>query len=191
VEELSCERQRPVVSDGRRFENEEMGLSAVFPAGSRVCLARSGDAARGFYALYGGVPGCRAEDFGAAMSLSSSFNSLFYRTAEEAAPDYCGGVGSDLQEAAGGPFTFPGHRSIACEELDHRGPITITVYALAGEPARGVPARAPAVIYFASIITRPGRAPADLRMFRAFLATAHIGTLARDADTVNWSPSRQ
>jgi hypothetical protein len=159
-----------------------MGLSAVFPAGSRVCLARSGDAARGFYALYGGVPGCRAEDFGAAMSISSSFNSLFHTAVEQAAPDVCPPIGSDLERAAGGPFAFPGHRSLTCANLDLRAPISISVYALAGEPAGGAPAGAPAVLYFATIMTRPGRAPQDLRMFRAFLATARIGTLASDAE---------
>lgn len=60
-EELSCGRQRPVISDGvTPFVNENYHLNMVFPRGDRVCMTRSGNAAHGFFAVYSPPLGCPA-----------------------------------------------------------------------------------------------------------------------------------
>jgi len=151
-EYLSCGMQTPIVSNGRRrFRNEEMGLSAVFPAGSRVCMSRSGDAARGFYAWYGtDETGCpeRGDLPGAYMGIGSSFNAAFYPSLREAAGEDCrppaGRVGRLLREA---PLTIPGHRSLSCQRRGER--IEISIYAMTGRWPRGFRETAPRMIYWA------------------------------------------
>src|SRR5207253_459661 len=100
------------------FYNAEMGLQAVFPAGSEVCMSRSGDAPRGFYARYGATGiGCPevAGDPAAFMGISSSFNALFVRSLRKAAR-HCPPLSRDVRRRLHGvSLSIPGHRSLACE----------------------------------------------------------------------------
>lgn len=168
-----------MTSDGaHRFRNDEMGLSAVFPAGSRVCLARSGNAARGFYAWYGtDEPGCpeRGDIRATYMSLSASFNSGFHRTLAEAVPNCRPPAGAIARQLAGVRLALPGHASLVCEERGDDARVEIAVQALAGEWPGEPREEAPFVLYRASLGTTPERLAQDLDMLRAFLATARIG----------------
>ena len=153
-----------------------MGLSAVFPRGSRVCVGRSGDAPRGFYARYGtAAAGCEdANRPSAYMGIGSSFNALFYDRVEEATGS-CGPISTALKRRLGDEsLDLPGHRSIACQRVDDEM-IEIAVYALGGGNFADVPGEPPRVIYWASLGTRPDRFDRDLAMFRTFLRRARIG----------------
>jgi hypothetical protein len=172
---LSCGLQKPVRSDGiHRFVNGEMGVSAIFPPGSQVCLGRSGDAPRGFYAWYGArVQGCpeRGDIPATAMGINTSFNALDYTSLRQAAMN-CDPLSGKVRRR-GGTLGFPGHRSLACQDLHRDGVIEITVYAMAGRSEWSP--HAPEVIYFASLTTGPERLDRDLRMFRTFLGRLRIG----------------
>jgi hypothetical protein len=177
--ELSCGRQTPVISDGvRPFVNDDMGIAALFPRGSLVCLVRSGDAPRGFYARYGTIAsGCSESGprLPALMAIGASFNAQFHRTVREAVRD-CTAILGPIQRRLGSDrLALPGHRSLACQQDRDGGQIEITVHAL-GESTpdeRGTPV--PAVHYWASLGTRRERLDADLAMFRAFLRQVRIG----------------
>jgi hypothetical protein len=160
-----------------------MALSAVFPAGSRVCMTRSGDAARGFYAWYGThAAGCpeRGDVAATRMSVDSSFNALDQRTPEEAAGT-CRPVPLSLTGKSGGlRLAFRGASSLACMSALPGGWLEISVNALAGRRSSASPRDAPIVLYTASLTTRPDRLGEDLPMFRAFLAQLQIGLDSSD-----------
>jgi hypothetical protein len=178
-EELSCGKQTPAVSDGtRRFVNEEMGLSVLFPAGSRVCMARSGDAPRGFYAWYGtDAPGCpeRGDIEAVRMTLHGWWNALFHRDVGEAVGDWCKPPSPPIaKRLARRPLRFEGHESLVCEQPRPGGWTELHVIALAEpSPSPGEPPRA---VYDASLQTRPERLDEDLESFRTFLAASRIGS---------------
>jgi hypothetical protein len=177
-EELSCGLQKPVASDGvRRFTNSEMGLSAVFPRGSRVCKTRSGDAPRGFYAWYGTpAKGCpeRGDIEAARMSIDSSWNASFYTSLRQAAPD-CAPLSPSLKrQFGGGNLSIPGVRSLVCGQESKNGAVAIAVYALAGA-RNAAPVDHLSTIYTAMIETHRGRASRDLPMFRTFLRQLRLG----------------
>lgn len=176
AEQLSCGKQTPVISDGSRlFENDEMGLRAVFPAGSRVCMSRSGDAPRGFYAWYGTTAaGCpeRGDIPATFMGISSSFNALSYKSLREASHD-CRPLSPVIRARLHGSLLkIAGHDSLACQSDGQNGELQIIVYALAGRPTDE---GAPGVVYFASLGSRADRLDGDLAMFRAFLGRLRVG----------------
>ena len=180
-EDLSCGLQKPVLSDGvRRFENAEMGLSAVFPAGSRVCLTRSGETPRGFYAWYGSnAKNCpeRGDISATYMSLSSHFNSLFRKSLSQAVPDDCPPLSEAVkQHLAGRPLVIPGHQSQVCQWVRADGWAEIYVYAMAGTHPDDEPDAAPHVVYWAALETNAERMERDLRMFLLFLKSVRVGT---------------
>jgi hypothetical protein len=156
-----------------------MGLLAVFPAGSRVCLTRSGDDPRGFYAWYGtSETGCpeRGDIPAAYMSVSSAFNALFYGSPREAAPSDCRTPSAAVRQLLRGRhLAIPGHRSFVCQEEEPSGRIELVVYALAGERPKLWPEGVPPIVYYAALGTIPPRLDRDIRMFRAFLRTVRVG----------------
>lgn len=179
AEQLSCGLQTPVRSDGvTPFVNEDMGLKVIFPAGSQICLARSGDAARGFFAIYaGGPPACdeqpqRPPRF---ITLHAAYNALFHSTPEEGVAD-CRPLPDALQRQLGEPLAFPGQRSLVCNTTTRAGTIEITVNALTGrQKDDGKPeSRAPSTAYFAAFGTTPDHLDEDLARFRRVLATTEI-----------------
>jgi hypothetical protein len=119
AEELSCGRQRPVVSDGvTRFRNDNMYLSVVFPAGSQVCMTRSGDSPRGFFAVYGAPPGCpeRPERPPRFIVLNTMFNANFHERAEDIAGLVCDPVSPETRRRrAAAPLALPRVRTQGCE----------------------------------------------------------------------------
>jgi hypothetical protein len=180
AEQLSCGLQRPVVSDGvRPFRNDDMGLQATFPAGSRVCLARSGDAPRGFYAWYGSNrTDCpeRGDIPAAYISISSAFNAMFRHSLRESAGD-CQALSQSLaRKLREQPLEIPGHQSMVCQQDASGNRIELLVYAMAGQQRDDASDVSPAVIYWASLGTTPDRWAHDIRVFRAFLHTVQIGT---------------
>ena len=177
AEQLSCGKQNPVLSDGRPFMNEEMGLSVEFPRGSYVCLGRSGDAPRGFYTWFGVQTNCAEPenpDPPGYMSIHSHWNAL-ERTSPADAPWWkCKPLSSDVRSRIRvADLAFSGHRSVVCEERKTPDQIEITVSALAG-PSCGT--RAPAANYIATLGTRVTRLDDDLPRFASFLRDAKIGT---------------
>jgi hypothetical protein len=168
-----------VVSDGvHPFVNEDMGLAAIFPRGSLVCLGRSGDAARGFYSWQEGrVEGCpeRGDLPVTYMGIGTSFNANDHRTVREAVGD-CEPLSPEItRRLAGQALAFPAHRSIACQEAREDGMIEIFVHALAGARHDDEPPQIPHIAYFATLGTRPDRLDRDLAMFRTFLRRIRIG----------------
>jgi hypothetical protein len=178
AEQLSCGKQRPVLSDGvRRFENEELGLSVLFPRGSEVCLARSGDAPRGFFAVYPGG-GCEERPLRPprAISVYGSYNALSEESVEAAAGD-CGAVSPALRFALPAEgLAIPGEHSLMCQTPAADGAIELSVHALAGPWQDGVDGRPRTrqMIFFAALITLPDRLDEDLARFRALLASIRI-----------------
>lgn len=179
AEQLSCGLQKPVRSDGvTPFENADMGLKAVFPEGSQVCLTRSGDAPRGFFASYAAGPAAceepprRPPRF---ITLNSAYNALAYPTLEAAAPD-CRPLPDALRGRLGAPLAFPGQRSLVCDTTTREGTIEVTVNAMTGRRSDdGSPeARAPTTGYFAVFGTTPDHLDEDLARFRRVLATTEI-----------------
>jgi hypothetical protein len=179
ADELSCGLQRPVLSDGiQPFRNDEMGLQAAFPAGSRVCRARSGDAPRGFYAWYGTTrTDCpeRGDIAATRMAISAMYNAVSHREVRDAVGT-CDPLSHSLFQALGGePLAIRGHRSLLCQSDASDGDIEIWVYAMAGRLPDDAPDDPPAVIYSASLETSPARWERDLPMFRTFLNAVRIG----------------
>lgn len=183
-EELSCGKQRPVVSDGvTRFRNEDMYLSAVFPAGSQVCLTRSGDSPRGFFAVYGAPPGCpelpeRPPRF---IVINSMYNATFHATVEEASGVDCDLLSAETRRRLGGvPLAMPGFRTMVCETHGPAGAIEISLNFLGGPWQRvdELRDRRRTVIYTASVGTTPDHFDEDLARFRRVLASVRIETRA-------------
>jgi hypothetical protein len=112
-----------------------MGLQAVFPAGSRVCLARSGNAPRGFYAWYGTTrTDCpeRGDIAASRMAISAMYNALFHRELRDAVGT-CHPLSDAFVQALGGEsLAIRGHRSLSCQTDMPNRDIAIWVYALAG-----------------------------------------------------------
>lgn len=180
AEQLSCGLQRPVRSDGATpFENADMGLKVVFPAGSQVCLTRSGDAARGFFASYaGGPPACEEppQQPPRFITLNTSWNALFHPTLEAANPD-CRPLSTELRRRLGEPLAFPGQRSLVCDTTRRAGTIEITVNALTGRRQSDdgtAETRAPTTEYFAVFGSTPDHLDEDLARFRRVLATTEM-----------------
>jgi hypothetical protein len=181
-DELSCGLQKPVVSDGkRRFINAEMSLGAVFPRGSRVCMTRSGDAARGFYAWYGvETVGCpeRGDIQATRMTINSYWNATFYtslRQVMEHMPNCTRTSGSLKRILRGSSLAIGTVPSRACARDGQNGAFEIDVYALAGRPLSDTLSRAESTIYVASLETSAERANRDLAMFQTFLRQLRVG----------------
>lgn len=177
-EQLSCGLQKPVRSDGvTPFENADMGLTAVFPEGAPVCLARSGDAPRGFFVNYGDGQGCserpgRGPRF---ITLHADHNALFVRSAAEALPGDCRPLSDALQRRLAGALAIPGHASAACQGPAAEGAVEVMIYAMAGETEGETPgSRVPAVVYFAGFGTTQAHFDEDLARFRSVLASVRL-----------------
>lgn len=177
-EQLSCGLQTPVRSDGvTPFENADMGLTAVFPAGDPVCLARSGDAPRGFFVNYGDGQGCaeRPERGPRFITLYADHNSSFERSAAEALPGDCRPLSDALRRRLEGALAVPGHASAACQRPAAEGAVEVMVYAMAGETEGEAPgSRVPAVIYFAAFGTTQAHFEEDRARFRPVLASVRL-----------------
>ena len=134
--QLSCGRQRPIVSDGvTPFVNENYYLAMVFPRGSQVCATRSGDAPHGFFAVYGAPPGCpeRPNRPPRFITLYAEYNALFITELSEIMPDSCRPLAADTRRRLSGPgLSFPGSPSILCETRAASNRFEISVYTLAG-----------------------------------------------------------
>lgn len=182
TEELSCGRQRPVRSDGvTRFRNEDMYLSAVFPAGDQVCMTRSGDTPRGFFAVYDAPPACpeppqRSPRF---IVLHSMFNATFHADVEDAPDGACAPVTAGTRRRLGGTtLAMPGFRAVLCEAPRDGGATEISLHFLGGPWQEGeMPgSRVRAVIYYFSFGTTPDHFDEDLARFRRVLASVRIAT---------------
>lgn len=181
--QLSCGRQRPIVSDGiTPFVNESYYLAMVFPRGSQVCATRSGDAPHGFFAVYGAPPGCpeRPNRPPRFITLYAEYNALFITELSEIVPDGCRPLAGDTRRRLSGPgLSFPGSPSILCETRAASNRFEISVYTLAGPSHDGDGPGAPrirAATYFMTLGTDAAHFDEDLVHFRAVLASVRIGT---------------
>src|SRR5437763_5456851 len=112
AEELSCLKQHPIRSDGlHSFNNGDMGLSVVFPLGALVCMGRSGDAPRGFYAWLGVPTNCSErtpDDLPGYFGIYASYNSLEWTSPQQAFQS-CKAISPQLsRRLRGTKFGFPG-----------------------------------------------------------------------------------
>lgn len=179
ADRMLCGMERPVVSEaGQVFANARWGLAVTFPAGRAVCTERPDDEARrdearGFYGMIrdADIP-CDIVDPSRALGLEA----LTARTVTEARLEPCKPVSPARLKAFGGrPPGFPGHASVACEEIT-ADQIAISVFAFAApRPGSG----APETLYEAWVLTDPAHLAEDARSFEAFLATARIPTPSR------------
>jgi hypothetical protein len=179
ADRMLCGMERPVVSEaGQVFANARWGLAVTFPAGRAVCTERPDDEARrdearGFYGMIrdADIP-CDIVDPSRALGLEA----LTARTVTEARLEPCKPVSPARLKAFGGrPPGFPGHASVACEEITE-DQIAISVFAFAApRPGSG----APETLYEAWMLTDPAHLAEDARSFEAFLATARIPTPSR------------
>lgn len=179
-EELSCVRQRPVVSDGSApFLNANYGLTMVFPRGDRVCMTRSGNAPHGFVAHYGDGTGCpeRPEQGPRFIALYAEFNALFYTTLAQALPARCRPVSSaTARRLRGVSLAFPGFPSTVCETPARPGAIELSVYTLAGPWQQGERpgSRVRKAVYYITLGTADAHFDEDLARFREVLASIRI-----------------
>jgi hypothetical protein len=176
--ELSAAR-----NGSRVYRNGEFAISAQFPAGARVCEARSGDHPHGFYAWLGGrLTDCHAtvpDPAVRAISIYASYNASFQTSAASLLPCPGGGAprgrGVDVRG-----LSLRGLPSIRCITQQRDGTIEIAVAARGGRWAshyRSAEFRAGAIDYVAALDTRPERLAGDLVLFRAFLSRLEIRRL--------------
>jgi hypothetical protein len=178
-EELSCGKQRPVVSDGTtRFVNDNMSLSGVFPAGSQVCLTRSGDEPRGFFAIYGAPPSCaeRPERPPRFIVLNSMFNALFYAEVEQVLGGDCAPLSSETRRRLGAPLAMPGFRTVLCETRGPNGILEISINFLGGPWVHvdELRSRRRQVVYMFTLGTTTDHFDEDVARFRRVLASVRI-----------------
>ncbi|HEX8191959.1 MAG TPA: hypothetical protein VF552_03585 [Allosphingosinicella sp.] len=179
ADQLSCGRQRPVISDGRApFANDEFGLRIVFPAGSHVCLTRSGDAPRGFFAIYEGPASCEEPPARPlrAVTVNLSWNALDHPTLEAALEGRCTAPSAQMLRQLGPrPLAIPGLESRLCEVARRGGGTELFVHSLLDiDPEREPDPGAPAAMIFAAFGTDPAHFGEDLARFRAILATVRF-----------------
>jgi hypothetical protein len=178
AEELSCGKQKPVRSNGRDpFVNDDMQIRATFASGSEVCLTRSGDAARGFFAWLEptGNPCSENPDRKSYLAIDSNFNSNFVKTLLEAAGGRCDPLPAGiLEHATARDFAIPRHRVLVCGQRMSAG-IGLTVYALGGGTEDSGDGEYQAREYRATLGTTERRAKADIAAFRKFLGSLELG----------------
>lgn len=171
---LSCGQQQPIISDGARpFINEEMGIRAIFPRGDRICLSRSGDAARGFYADYREVGRACSEDQqqGRTMGISSSFNAAEYSSVRQFVTD-CRPLSQNVRGyLKGGQLQFPDRSTLVCQE-NRNGAVVIIAHTLTQDGAGETPV--PSVHYWATLRSTQDSVAKDVPMFEQFLASLKI-----------------
>lgn len=176
-EELSCGKQRPVISDGRTpFINEEMQIQATFPKGSPVCMTRSGDAARGFYAVFDpeDMLCSEAGSIRSALTISSSWNAMDFAAPREAIYDNCKPLETKIAATIGNdPLAIPGLESVVCMDRKPNRTFSITVFALGNSRQDGSGLND--TLYWAVISTTDAALAADVGRFREFLDTLAVG----------------
>jgi len=164
------------VSDWMPVTNEEYGIRAIFPVGSRVCEGLSGAHPHGFFTRVGDdrmecQPSRDLPNL-STLSVWADYNAAFYRTPEEARGDNCRitGVGDDLISPQGRPWAFRGLASQTCEAVEGGGRIRIDVLAYAGTQSVGMgEPDAPRYLYSASLSTTRKTLAADKVVFQRFL----------------------
>lgn len=164
------------LSDGTPVANEEYGIQAVFPAGSKVCEGLSGSHPHGFYSRLGDdrmeCRPSRDPPNVTALSVWADYNTAFYKTPDEASGEACRttGVGDRLTAPDGRPFRLKGLASRVCERAGADGAFSIEVTAMVGRwGGDDEDADAPYVIYTAGLTTTPDRLAADKVVFQRFL----------------------
>lgn len=174
ADELSCGKQKPVRSDGvRPFINREMGLSVIFPRGYLICMGRSGDAPRGFYAWLGIPTSCTESKLPVPpgyFGIYASFNVLDW-TSPRQNFRFCKPLSPGLsRRLLHAKLRFAGHPSAICQRMTKDG-VELTVTVLGGPKCDGISA----VDYNASLGTTWKRFDVDLKRFETFIHQAKIG----------------
>jgi hypothetical protein len=151
-----------------------MKISAVFPRGSQVCMSRSGDSPRGFYASYGKNGGkCREDRLSADASMGiGSVGAAYMDHPLLDIAAHCRPLSAHiLTIPSGDSLTLLGGKSLTCQETKQDGSILITVHTLADstDPADQGP------LYWATLSTKPDRMSDDIAMFRRFLESLKLG----------------
>lgn len=178
-DDLSCGRQRPEVSDGvTRFSNDNMYFSAIFPAGSQVCLTRWGTAPHGFFVVYGTTQRCpeRPERPWRYIVLDASYNAPFYERVEDSLGGPCTPPSAGhRQRLSGLGSVFLGVPILLCETHGPGGNFEIGMHFLSG-PLWDRGSRLRKAIYDFSLGTSEATFDEDLARFRRVLASVRIAT---------------
>ena len=172
----TCPPMMAMVSTGAPMVLEEYGISARFPAGSRVCYGLSGPHAHGFYTRIGDIrEACYTSDDppdDSALSIWADYNAAEWRKLEQLRFDRCrvDDTGDDLLRPNGAPLELKGLRSEACEVVHSDGRLTIEVHAFAGRWSQDSVGRdIPYVSYSAALSTTREKLPKDKAVFARFL----------------------
>lgn len=171
---LSAAAPRPHV-----YRNEEFGIEAIFPAGSRVCEARSGDHPHGFYVWLSRPTVCNAvrdNSSASAMGIYASGNTSFESSPLAELPCRNGAKPRGILVDLGG-LSFRRLYSVSCALRLPDGSLNVVVAAQGGSWAsddNSPEASTPYINYAATLHTRPERLRRDMVLFRQFLARTTI-----------------
>lgn len=180
AEQLSCGKQAPIVAEtGQVFVNEEMSITTRFEAGERVCLARSGDAMRGFYTFNGPAGTFCESPSPRGIGIGSFYNAVFARSLD-----------LELEACGAPPMTeatmlarigWPGRRflTLLCYNHEQDGSEIWVIHALARPRS---PKTVGQIQYSAHLQTDPAHREIDLERFRRFLLATQVGD-----EQVEWS----
>jgi hypothetical protein len=168
-------------SDTQRVRNQEYNFSVVFPGGSPVCTATSGDQPHGFFVRLSATQGdCRNVDKEpnvSVISVNAYSNATFENSPEEEIAGLCRkGRAGDERGAMKG-LTFVGRRSANCQLKQADGSIDIYVVTQAGQwpgAHESQELKAPYINYTASLHSTQDRMFGDLKAFRRVLNSVRI-----------------
>ena len=167
----------------RSYRNAEYGYAVELPRGLPLCIPDPAtEHVHGITIwLDDGPAGCHGDETRPYISVSADHNATEYLDAESVSRWSCDpSVEEGTPRPTPGGLTIKGAHSVACavditKDWDD-GAIVVIVAALGGK-VRDTPGwdpRAPAVVYWIGLHTRPERFDADLARFRAVLKTVRL-----------------
>lgn len=168
----------PAAVSLKQYQNEEFGIQTAFPEVNKVCVARSGDHPIGFFAWLGRTTECDRpkSPLTSSISITAAYNSSFdIKPDTKLCRDREVPEGMDLSLT---DLAFPGFKSVRCATRLEDDLVSVVVAAQAGtwEDAelRAEARRAPAVNYYAQLITTSRRIDRDIVIFRYVLNKTNI-----------------
>ena len=179
-----------VIASGAPVLNAEYGVSAVFPTGSRVCEALSGEHPHGFYTRLGDpemdcVPS-RDPPKVSSMLIWADYNAAS-QSVEEMGDPTC--PNRNVRAPDGTPLGFPGHDSMACETRLANGDVQVSVRTHLGTqvdnftgPNSDETRTTPRFVYTAWLHTTTRTEAADKAVFRQLLNTVALSVLETPSD---------
>lgn len=159
-----------------QYRNTEFGMGVVFPAGVRVCTARSGDHPHGFYGWFGGSPtlcdATRIADNSSALSVYASYNSTFDNSPREEAARRCRERGAPIAINLD-TISMANRPSSVCAIRLSNNSIEISIFSQSGEIITRTGSY-PRVLYSATLTTNQSMVDRDIEEFSRFVSNIDI-----------------